>query len=46
MFAAYFVLQAVIALILARRAQNWGAVAGFTGIALMMATITIFGLPL
>jgi hypothetical protein len=45
-FAAYFVLQAVIAWILARRAQNWGAVAGFTGIALVMSTITIFGLPL
>ena len=45
-FAAYFVLQAVIAWILARRAQNWGAVAGFTGIAVVMGTITIFGLPL
>jgi hypothetical protein len=45
-FAAYFVLQAVIAWILARRAQNWGAVAGFTGVALAMAAITVFGLPL
>lgn len=45
-FAAYFVLQAAIAWILARRAQNWEAVAGFTAIALVMGTITIFGLPL
>jgi hypothetical protein len=45
-FAAYFVLQALIAWILARRARNWGAVAGFTGVALVMGTITIFGLPL
>jgi hypothetical protein len=45
-FAAYFVLQAVIAWILARRAHNWGAVGGFTGVALVMGTITIFGLPL
>jgi hypothetical protein len=45
-FAAYFVLQAVIAWILARRAQNWAAVAGFTAIALAMGTITIFGLSI
>jgi hypothetical protein len=45
-FAAYFVLQALIAWILARRAHNWAAVAGFTGVALVMGTITIFGLPL
>jgi hypothetical protein len=45
-FAAYFVLQASIAWILARRAHSWGAVAGFTGVALIIGTITIFGLPL
>jgi hypothetical protein len=45
-FAAYFVLQASIAWILARRVHNWGAMAGFTGVALVMGTITIFGLPL
>jgi VIT1/CCC1 family predicted Fe2+/Mn2+ transporter len=45
-FAAYFVLQATIAWIIARRKGNWGAVAGFTGIGAMMATIAIFGLPL
>ena len=45
-FATYFVLQAAIAWIIARRKGNWGAVAGFTGIAEMMGTIAIFGLPL
>jgi hypothetical protein len=45
-FAAYFVLQATIAWILARRNSNWGAVAGFTVVGAMMATITVFGLPL
>lgn len=45
-FAAYFVLQAVIALVLAYRARNWGAVIGFVGIALVMATIAVFGLPI
>ena len=45
-FAAYFVLQAIIAWILARRRSNWGAVAGFTVVGAMMATIAVFGLPL
>ena len=45
-FAVYFVLQAAIAWIIARRKGNWAAVAGFTGIGAMMATIAIFGLPL
>ena len=44
-FAAYFVLQAVIAGLLARRAQNWGAVLGFTAIALAMGIVAVFGLP-
>ena len=45
-FAAYFVLQAVIAWTLARRVKNWPAVAGFTAIAIAMGTITIFGLSI
>ena len=45
-FAAYFLTQAFLAGILARRRRNWGAVAGFTVVGLAMATILIFGLPL
>ncbi len=45
-FAAYFLVEAFLAGLLARRKQNWGAVAGFVGIGLMMATVMIFGLPL
>ena len=44
-FALYFVLQAVIAVILAQRKRNWSGVAGFSAIGLMMATVTVFGLP-
>lgn len=45
-FAVYFVMQALIAWVLARRVGNWPAVAGFTVIALTMGTIAVFGLPL
>lgn len=45
-FAAYFLTQAFLAGILARRNSNWGAVGGFTVVGLAMATILIFGLPL
>jgi hypothetical protein len=45
-FAAYFTIQASLAALLASRKQNWGAVAGFVAVALMMLTIFIFGLPL
>ena len=45
-FAAYFTIQASLAIILAARKQNWAAVAGFVGVAIMMLTILIFGLPL
>jgi hypothetical protein len=45
-FAAYFTMQASLAAMLAVRKQNWWAVAGFVGVALMMLTILIFGLPL
>ncbi|MFA9565855.1 MAG: hypothetical protein ACERLM_14285, partial [Acidimicrobiales bacterium] len=45
-FAAYFTIQASLAAMLASRKQNWWAVAGFVGVALMMLTILIFGLPL
>jgi hypothetical protein len=43
-FAVYFMLQALMALILARRAKNWPAVAGFAAIMLAMATVAVFGL--
>jgi hypothetical protein len=45
-FAAYFTIQASLAVILASRKQNWGAVVGFIGVALMMLAILIFGLSL
>ncbi|MGI9540364.1 MAG: hypothetical protein ACR2N6_09470 [Miltoncostaeaceae bacterium] len=45
-FAAYFLIQALLAGILARRRGSWGAVAGFTAIGLVMAVIMVFGLPL
>lgn len=44
-FAAYFATQALIAVILARRNQNWAAVAGFTAVGAAMLTVMIFGLP-
>ncbi len=43
-FAIYYLFQAVMAGILARRAKNWWAVAGFTAIGLAMGVIAIFGL--
>jgi magnesium-transporting ATPase (P-type) len=45
-FAAFFTIQASLALILASRKKNWWAVAGFAGVALVMLTIMVFGLPL
>ncbi len=45
-FAAYFLTQAFLASILARRKSDWGALAGSTVVGLAMATILIFGLPL
>ena len=45
-FAAYFTIQAALAILLAARKKHWWAVAGFAGVALMMLTILIFGLPL
>ena len=45
-FAFYFLLQALIAGMLAWRKQAWGAVAGFTAIGLAMATISIFGISI
>jgi len=44
--AVYFVLQASIAWILARRVRNWGAVGGFTAVGLVMGAIAFFGLLL
>ncbi len=45
-FAAYFVVQAVLAGMLARRTGNTRAVAGFVGVGLLMACVLVFGLPL
>jgi len=45
-FAAYFLTQALLAGILARRNRNWWAVGGFVLVGLAMAVILIFGLPL
>ena len=45
-FAAYFLTQAVLAGVLARRNRNWWAVTGIALVGLAMATILIFGLPL
>lgn len=45
-FAAYFLIQAFLAGLLARRKQNWWAVAGFAAVGVVMAIIMIFGLPL
>jgi hypothetical protein len=44
-FAAYYLSQALIAGRLAWRAKRWGWVAFFTGIALAMAVVAVFGLP-
>ncbi|MDH3682649.1 MAG: hypothetical protein OEV40_22170, partial [Acidimicrobiia bacterium] len=43
-FAAFFTIQASLATLLAVRKQNWWAVAGFVGVALIMLAILIFGL--
>lgn len=43
-FAAYYLLQALIAGIIARRSKNWPAVAGFAAIGTAMGIIAIFGL--
>ncbi len=45
-FALYFLLQALIAGMLAWRKKSWGVVAGFTAIGLAMATISIFGISI
>lgn len=44
-FAAYYLLQALIAGRLAWRAERWGWVALFTGIGLAMAVVAVFGIP-
>ena len=44
-FAAYYLSQALIAGRLAWRAERWAWVAFFTGIALAMAVVAVFGLP-
>ena len=45
-FAAYFIVQASLAGLLASRKQNWAALAGFVAIGLAMTVVLIFGLPL
>ncbi len=45
-FALYFVLQAIIAIVLSYRKRQWGWLAVFVGVAAIMAVITIFGLPI
>ena len=45
-FAAYFIVQAALAGLLASRKQHWTALAGFLAIGLAMAAVLIFGLPL
>jgi hypothetical protein len=45
-FAAYFILQASLAGVLATRNRNWLALAGFVAVGIAMATVLIFGLPL
>jgi hypothetical protein len=44
-FAAYYLLQALIAGRLAWRAERWGWVALFAGIGLAMAVVAVFGIP-
>jgi hypothetical protein len=43
-FAAFFTIQCVIALILAVRVKKWGQAVGITLVGLAMLSITIFGL--
>jgi hypothetical protein len=44
-FAAYYLLQALLAGQLAWRAKRWGWLALFTGIGLAMAVVAVFGIP-
>jgi hypothetical protein len=44
-FAAYYLSQALIAGRLAWRAERWAWVAFFTGIALAMTVVAVFGIP-
>jgi hypothetical protein len=45
-FALYFLIQAVLACVLARRAGSWRSFAGFAAVGVAMAIIMIFGLPI
>ena len=45
-FAAFFTIQAALATLIAYRKQNWAAVAGFVGVAVMMLVVLVAGLPL
>ena len=46
MFAAFFAIQAALAALLAYRLGARWALTGFVGVALMMLTVLVFGLPL
>lgn len=45
-FAAFFIIQAALAALLAIRKRNSFATAGFVGVGMMMLVILVFGLPL
>lgn len=45
-FAAYFLIQSILAGILARREGAWRTVTFTTLVGIAMATILVFGLPL
>jgi hypothetical protein len=45
-FAAYFLIQSILACVLARQAGNWRSFTGFAFVGLAMAVIMIFGLPI
>jgi hypothetical protein len=44
-FAAYFLLETLIAGRLAWRAKRWAWVACFAGVGVAMAVIAVFGIP-
>jgi hypothetical protein len=45
-FALYFVLQSLIALMLALRSRSWAAAVGISAVGLTMAGVMTFGLPI
>ena len=45
-FATFFTIQSSLAVLLAARNRNWWAATAFVGVALMMMSVLVFGLPL